>query len=79
MLQYDREKDDFLDSIVTGDETWVHYYEPESKRASVEFRRKGSPSPRKFKTSPSAGKLMLTVFLDMNGVILIEFCNLALQ
>lgn len=73
MQQYNREKDDFLNSVVTGDETWVHHYEPESKRASMEFRRKGSPSPRKFKTFPSAGKLMLTVFWDMNGVILIEF------
>jgi len=73
MRQYRRQKDDFLASIVTGDETWVHHYEPESKRASMEFRRKGSPSPRKFKTFPSAGKLMLTVFWDMQGVILIEF------
>jgi len=73
MRQYRRQKDDFLASIVTGDETWVHHYEPESKRASMEFRRKGSSPPLKFKTFPSAGKLMLTVFCDMQGVILIEF------
>ena len=60
--RYRREKDNFLASIVTGDETWAHHYEPESKSASMEFRRRGSPPPRKFKTFPSAGKLMLTVF-----------------
>ena len=73
MRRYRREKDHFLDNIVTGDETWVHHYEPESKRASMEFRRQGSPPPRKFKTFPSAGKLMLTVFWDIHGVILTEF------
>jgi histone-lysine N-methyltransferase SETMAR len=30
--RYESLSDDFLDSIVTGDETWVHHYEPESKR-----------------------------------------------
>ena len=29
--QYERDRDKFLASIVTGDETWVHHYEPESK------------------------------------------------
>jgi oligoribonuclease (3'-5' exoribonuclease) len=28
---YESLGDDFLDNIITGDETWVHHYEPESK------------------------------------------------
>ena len=31
----------FLDRIKTGDESWFHYYEPESKSQSKEW--KGSP------------------------------------
>jgi hypothetical protein len=30
-------KEEFLSRIVTGDETWVHQYEPESKRQSMEW------------------------------------------
>jgi hypothetical protein len=28
-------KEEFFSRIVTGDETWVHHYEPESKRQSI--------------------------------------------
>jgi len=35
--QYDTKGDSFLDRIITGDETWYHHYEPESKRQSMEW------------------------------------------
>ena len=54
----------FLDRIITGDEVWVHHYEPESKRQSMEWKHQQSPSKKQFKTQPSAGKLMFTVFWD---------------
>jgi hypothetical protein len=31
-------KEEFLSRIVTGDETWLHHYEPESKRQSMEWK-----------------------------------------
>ena len=31
----------------------------------------GSPRPKKFKTQPSAGKVMATVFWDTKGVIML--------
>ena len=31
-----QEGDDFLDSIVTGDETWVSHHTPESKQQSLQ-------------------------------------------
>jgi len=34
--QYEAEGDSFLDRIITGDETWCHHYEPESKWQSIE-------------------------------------------
>ena len=34
LLKRFRSKDDFLLRLVTVDETWVHYYEPESKAQS---------------------------------------------
>jgi len=71
--QYEADGDSFLDRIITGDETWCHHYEPESKRQSMEWRHVNSPSKKKFKTLPSAGKVMCTVFWDRKGVILLDF------
>jgi len=36
----------FLRRIVTGDESWVHFYEPEGKRQSMEWRHTSSPKPK---------------------------------
>ena len=33
--RYNNEGEEFLSRIVTGDETWVHHYEPESKMQSM--------------------------------------------
>ena len=65
--------DDFLLHLVTVDETWVHYYEPENKAQSRQWVGPGSPRPKKFKTQPSAGKVMATVFWDPKGVIMLDF------
>ena len=59
LLKHFRSKDDFLLRLVTVDETWVHYYEPENKAQRV---GPGSLRPKKFKMQPSAGKAMATVF-----------------
>ena len=67
-----RSKDDFLFRLVTVDETWVHYYEPRIK-LSRQWVGPGSPRPKKFKTQPSAGKVMATVFWDAKGVIMLDF------
>jgi len=35
----------FLKRIVTGDETWIHHYDPESKQQSMQWKHTTSPSP----------------------------------
>jgi hypothetical protein len=62
-----------LNRIVGGDDSWVHHYQPESKRASVQWKHPSSPSTKKFKVKPSAGKVTLTVFWDSQGVLLAHF------
>ena len=52
---------------------WVYHYEPESKRQSMEWKHLGSPTKKKFKTQPSAGKVRLTVFWDSKGPILEDY------
>ena len=74
LLKRSRSKeDDFLSRLVTVDETWVHKYEPENKAQSRQSVGPGSPRPKKFKTQPSAGKVMATVFWDAQGVIMLDF------
>jgi len=38
LIRYAQEGDEFLDSIVTGDETWVFHHTPESKQQSLQWR-----------------------------------------
>ena len=59
--------------IITGDEMWVHYSKPETKAQLKQWKQAGSPPPKKFKLSPSAGKVMLVAFWDSRGIILIHF------
>jgi len=68
--RYASEGEAFLTRIVTGDKTWVHHFAPESKRQTMEWKHPGSPVKKKFKSQPSAGKVMLTIFWDSQGVIL---------
>jgi histone-lysine N-methyltransferase SETMAR len=62
-----------LSRIITGDGSWVHHYEPEMMRASMQWKHPASPAHKKFKVTPSNGKVMLTVFWDCQGVLLTEF------
>ena len=73
LLKRFRSKDDFLLRLVTVDKTWVHCYEPENKAQSRQWVGPGSPRPKKFKTQPSAGKVMATVVWDAEGVIMSDF------
>jgi len=63
----------FLNRIVTQDETWVHHFDPESKCQSTMWKHVGSSSPKKFKVTVSAGKVMATVFCDNDGVTLTDY------
>jgi len=64
LKHFEAEGDSFLGRIVTGDETWFHYHQPETKKASKEWPHTSSPKPKKFRTQPCAGKFMLTLFWD---------------
>ena len=63
---------DFLEHMITGDETWVHHVTPETKRDSMTWKHPGSPPAKKFKVQQSARKLMATVFWDRHGILLMD-------
>lgn len=64
---------DFFRRFVTMDETWVHYYTPETKEQSKQWVKHGDPAPKKAKTVASAGKVMASVFWDAKGILLIDY------
>ncbi|GBM08252.1 hypothetical protein AVEN_82936-1 [Araneus ventricosus] len=61
----------FLFTIITGDETWVHNFTPDTKSASMTWKHPSSPVTKG--VSHSAGKVVLTVFWDAEDVILIDW------
>lgn len=64
-----------LSWIVTGDESWISLQEIDTKQTSCEWLLKGSPGlrPMKVRKQRSVRKLMLTVFWDIEGPILVDF------
>ena len=43
-IQSDR---NFFKNVITGDETWIFEYDPETKRQSKEWHTSASPRPKK--------------------------------
>ncbi|UYV69465.1 hypothetical protein LAZ67_6003692 [Cordylochernes scorpioides] len=65
--------EEFLDSIVTGDVTLVHYTTLEIKDQSKQWKHTSSPKPLKFKQTLSAGKLIAIVFRGRKGLLVCDF------
>jgi len=60
---------DFLSRLVTMDETWLYRYDPETNQQSMEWRHSGSPRPKKFRVQNSAGKVLVSIFWDQDGIL----------
>ena len=63
----------FFERVITGDETWVYYYDPETKQQSMEWRHSRSPTPKKSQGEKSSQKMLATVFWDIHALICIDF------
>ena len=71
--EYYEEAEDFLDHIITQDETWVHHYDPETKQQSMQWKHADAPTPLKFKVVSSSKKVMASVFWDREGVVMVDY------
>ncbi|UYV63731.1 hypothetical protein LAZ67_2005452 [Cordylochernes scorpioides] len=63
------EKPNWKEKVITGDETWVYVYEPETKRQSMEWKGKDEPRTKKSRLCKSKNK-------DRTGVTLMD-CSMA--
>ncbi|UYV76456.1 hypothetical protein LAZ67_14000438 [Cordylochernes scorpioides] len=62
MLEMTRTDPKWKDKIITGDETWVYGYDPETKRQYAEWRGQGEPRPKKSRILKSRNKVLLVAF-----------------
>ena len=70
---FQRNPNEFFRRFVAMDETWIHYYTPESKWASAEWLEPHESRPKRPKVQKSAGKVLASVFWDAHGIILIDY------
>jgi len=63
----------FHSNVITGDETWVYAYDPETKTQSSQWKSLGSPQPKKARQVRSNIKSMLICFFDQKGTVHKEF------
>ncbi|PNF20516.1 hypothetical protein B7P43_G06298 [Cryptotermes secundus] len=68
-----QEDPNFLSKVVTGDESWVYGYNPESKQQSSQWKSPSSPRPKKARQVKSNIKSMLICFFDIDGIVHKEF------
>uniref|UniRef100_UPI0035902B54 histone-lysine N-methyltransferase SETMAR-like isoform X2 n=1 Tax=Myxine glutinosa TaxID=7769 RepID=UPI0035902B54 len=66
---------DFIARVVTGDETWLHHWDPETNLEPMQWKRKGSPPPKKFRAQSSGGKIMASFFWDAKGILLTDYMH----
>ncbi|XP_075558608.1 protein GVQW3-like [Dermacentor variabilis] len=68
MLDSTNSDPDFMNTIITGDESWVYGYDPETKSQTSQWKHSTSPRPKKAGQVCSNVKVMLTAFFDFCGV-----------
>ena len=63
----------FLKFVISGNDTLVFQYNPETERQSMEWHTSTSPRPKKARMSQSKIKCMLIYFFDIHGIVHKEF------
>ena len=62
-----------MHQVMTQAETWVHHFDPEAKKQSMQWKDLDSPPPKKFKRISSAGKVMASIFWDSQGIAMVDY------
>jgi len=69
MLDYANSDPEFLNIVITGDESWVYGYDTETKAQPSQWKHSTSPRPKKARQVRSNVKAMLTVFFGSRVVV----------
>jgi histone-lysine N-methyltransferase SETMAR len=69
LKKFDNGRSKSVSYIVTGDETWIYAYDPETKQQSTVWVFEDEPAPTKVTRSRSATKQMVAVFFRKSGPV----------
>lgn len=67
LKKYENADSKRLSEIVTGDETWIYQYDPETKRQSTVWVFQDEAPPTKTRRARSAGKCLVATFFSASG------------
>jgi len=70
-----RNDPNFMSSVITGDESWVYGYDPETKQMSFQWKTASSSRPKKARQVKSNVKTMLIAFFDNEGIVHHEYVS----
>ncbi len=74
MFLNDCEEDQaLLGRMITRDEPWVFEYDPSTKSLSMQWKRSDEPRHKKARMTLPQQILMLILFFDAQGVVLVEW------
>ena len=77
LMTADEEK--FFRRIVIEDETWLRNFNIETKQELIGRKHTDSTVFKKFRTQPSAQKVMTTIYWDCEGALMIDYFLKKLQ
>ena len=60
---------EFLQTIITGDECWVYFYDPETKQQSSVWKSPTALAPTKPKCTRAERKIMHIIVFDSEGIV----------
>ena len=73
ILQQQEADNKLLENVITGDESWVFQYDPETKRQSRLWKSASSHRPKKARMQRLQVKVTLITFFDYHGLVHHEF------
>ena len=76
ILEQLKTEPNLLKRVATGDESWIFYYDPLTKRQSLEWKSALSSRPKKASVFKFKTKVMLITFFDVHGIAHAEFLPL---
>ena len=73
LRQLTSDDETFTSRVITGDESWVYGYNPETKQQSSQWKSPMSPRPKKAREAKSNVKSMIITFFDIKRIVHKEF------
>ena len=63
----------FFGCLMTGDKIWIHHCDLASQQEAKTWKKPGKKTLSRPRVAQSAGKIIMTIFWDCKGVLLVDF------